>query len=1102
MNAADPELPSLLAEADEICLDPRLSALLRRHWPQLGAGAGAGKHRALQLRVHPADQMLLHSLRHHRDAAAAVSQYHNVALQQYTAMRQILDALLPASEGSVSVLDFACGWGRLLRLLGGCERELELFASEIQPEALDYVVGSFGVRGLPSSLAPEAFEPGRRFDFIWVASLFSHLPEDLFRRWLARLLALLTPRGVLCFSVHDEALLAPGETLPESGLLFKPISEIAELQVQTYGTTTVSEAFVRSIVLGVTGATGDARAPWRIAKGLAHEQDLYVVGAASAHDLSPLSGFRRGPWGWVDERRIERGRLVLDGWAASIDDGALAAVSVRVDGVEHRCPTGVRRRDVRDAFADDRLLDAGFTLRLELPADARQPWVEVLAQSERGECALLYAGWPDGGRAAARTHVYRRTLAPHERSSLSVLASLVPDGSRVLDLGTGSGALGRWLQQRGCQVDGVTVSSAEYPVARDGYRRLEWLDLEDEGWPQRFAPASYDCIVCADVLEHLREPERVLQACQALLRPGGRLLVSIPNVAYAGMIVELMHGDWKYGPEGLLDRTHLRFFTRRSFVRLLREQGFAVERVEAIDASWYYTEFWTPFDRLPPAVARYLLAQPDASAYQLVFAARRLQDEVQAAAAPAAMPASDPAVQVAVYASTLVLGSTAGSDGTDALPTLHVPVLGRVGAARQTLSFEIPTDYVNRIGSGRPYWHPADRPGYMHLHALTLRDAQGEAVWSWRGDAPGAALALQGATRRQLEIGAPGDGGKPLRLLLTGTQAGIALPMPWPPEPALGASGAGPWRLDVECGWPLSADYLALREALAGAPRAPTDETVEIIVPVYGGLAHLRRCLTSVMGTLGQHPWHLTVIDDASPDAETREWLQAFAALHPQVSVLFNARNLGFVATVNLGMRLAGRRDVVLLNSDTEVAGDWLDRLRAAAWSQPHVGTVTPFSNNATICSFPRFCQANELPEGWTVAALHALFARTLEGQTLEVPTAVGFCMYIRRDCLDETGEFDAASFGAGYGEENDFCLRASRRGWKHLHALDVFVYHAGGASFSERQQALQAAALQAMRRLHPQYEEVVREFVEHDPAREARQRVAAQLALAEPRPT
>ncbi|HNT38930.1 MAG TPA: methyltransferase domain-containing protein [Rubrivivax sp.] len=1079
MSTTEPALPALLAQAEAICLEPRLLALLRRQWPQLGA------REALQLRIHSADQMLLHSLRHHGDAAAAVSQYINVALQQYAAMRQVLDALLPASAEPVSVLDFACGWGRLLRLLSACERELELFASEIQPEALDYVVGSFGVHGLPSCLVPEDFEPGRRFDFIWVASLFSHLPEELFQRWLARLLALLSPRGVLCFSVHDEALLAPGEQLPAGGLLFKTQSEIADLDTQAYGTTTVSEAFVRR---AVAAAAGDARRAWRIAKGLAHEQDLYVVGADPARDLSVLGGFRRGPWGWVDERRIEGTSLVLDGWAASIDDGALPAVKVVVDGREHRCATGVRRNDVRQAFADERLQDAGFTLRLALEPDAPEPWVEVLAESARGECALLYAGWP-GRRASGTAHVYRRTVDEQERSSLSVLAAMVPAGARVLDLGTGSGALGRLLQQRGCRVDGLTISSAEYHLARDAYQRLELLDLEDEAWAQRFEAGGYDCIVCADVLEHLREPQRVLQACAGLLRAGGRLLASIPNVAYAGMIVELMHGDWKYGPEGLLDRTHLRFFTRRSFSRLLEDEGWQVERVEPIDATWYYTEFWTPFDRLPPTVARYLLAQPDASAYQLVFAARRMHDEGAPGAGPAgAIPAPDPAVHVAVFASTLVLGGTNGQTG---LPPLRVSRLGRVGAARQTLSFEIPPNHAR---GARPCWQPADREGYLHLHALRLVDAQGGLLWSWSGQAAGAALALQAASRRELEVAASAAEGEPLRLLLTGPEASLALPWPAAVDPG----AAGPLRLEIECGWPLSADYLALREALLAAPRAPVDETVEIIVPVHGGLAHVRRCVTSVLGSAGSRPWQLTVIDDASPDAETAAWLRALATLHPQVRVLGNARNLGFAATVNLGMRLAGRRDVVLLNSDTEVSGDWLDRLRAAAWSAARVGTVTPFSNNATICSFPRFCADNPMPDGWTPAALHALFARLLDAQRLAIPTAVGFCMYIRRDCLDEVGEFDAAAFGAGYGEENDFCLRASRRGWTHLHALDAFVYHAGGASFSARQQTLQAAALQTMRALHPQYEALVQAFVARDPARAARERVAQALQARE----
>jgi GT2 family glycosyltransferase/2-polyprenyl-3-methyl-5-hydroxy-6-metoxy-1,4-benzoquinol methylase len=1073
MNAHDPGLAALQAEADALCLTPQLRELLHERWPELG---GQGQAGSLQLRIHPGDQMLLHSLRHHRDANAAVSQYVNVALQQYRAARQILDTLLLPGDGPVEVLDFACGFGRLLRLLSCCDRELHLSASEIQDEALEFVAGTFGVEALPSSLRPEAFQPPARFDFIWVASLFSHLPEGLFHRWLKQLMGLLTPRGVLCFSVHDQALVPRDETLPASGLLFKPHSENADLDAEAYGTTYVSETFVRR---AVAAAVGDDRAAWRIAKGLAHEQDIYVVAADQRRDLAVLHGFRRGAWGWVDERRVDGQTLVLSGWAASIDDGALPAVTVRVDGQTHACATGIRRRDVREAFGDDRLIDAGWSWRMALPAESRQPWVEVLATTERGECALLYAGWPGGRPATSGTHVYRREVDLTVRSSLSVLATLVSPGSRVLDLGTGSGALGRVLrEQRQCRVDGLTLSPAEHAEAQDAYERLAVADLEDPSWADLFAEAAYDCIVCADVLEHLRGPEQVLRACHRLLKPGGSLLVSVPNVGYAGMVVDLMHGDWRYGPEGLLDRTHLRFFTRRSFSRLLHQEGWRVERVEPIELTWYYTEFHTPFDLLPPAVARYLCAQPDASVYQLVFAARRA-DEPARAADPlqlAATVAGDRGVHVAVYASTLVAVDSAGAQR-------RLSALGRVGADRQSVVFEIPADCVPRAGL---LWHPADRPGYLHLHGLALRDRSGQMVWQWVS-APGAEAMLRRAPHRQLRFGMTAAADEALPLLLTGSEPAIELPVG--DAGSAGGTSVGPWQLEVRCGWPLSADYRALQQALA-APPPPDDQTVEIVLPVHGGLDVARRCLTSLMAAHGRQPWHLTVIDDASPDPAVSTWLREVAALYPDVSVIANMRNLGFVATVNLGMRLAGRRDVVLLNSDTEVAGDWLDRLRQAAYRGPRVGTVTPFSNNATICSFPRFCEANALPAGQTVDALHALFARTHDGHSLEVPTAVGFCMYIRRDCLDETGEFDARSFGAGYGEENDFCLRASARGWTHLHALDAFVYHAGGVSFSDRQRSLQSAALETMRRLHPRYEDIVREFVSRDPARPYREAV------------
>ena len=208
------------------------------------------------------------------------------------------------------------------------------------------------------------------------------------------------------------------------------------------------------------------------------------------------------------------------------------------------------------------------------------------------------------------------------------------------------------------------------------------------------------------------------------------------------------------------------------------------------------------------------------------------------------------------------------------------------------------------------------------------------------------------------------------------------------------------------------------------------------------------------------------------------------------MTLLENTENLGFVATVNRGMALNDDNDVLLLNSDAEVANDWLDRIQRAAYSQPHVASVTPFSNNATICSYPRFCEPNPLPTDCTTGSLDRLFAQHLAGQTIAIPTGVGFCMYVRRKCLQEVGLFDVARFGKGYGEENDFCVRAQKAGWINLHALDTFVRHSGGISFGASKSERELQAYEILKVLHPSYEPDVQNFVKLDPARSARMRI------------
>jgi GT2 family glycosyltransferase/2-polyprenyl-3-methyl-5-hydroxy-6-metoxy-1,4-benzoquinol methylase len=807
-------------------------------------------------------------------------------------------------------------------------------------------------------------------------------------------------------------------------------------------------------------------------------------------------------------------------------------------------------------------------------------------------------------------HVYLRTIEQDERTSLSVLASLVHPGATVLDLGCGSGSLGQFLSQtKGCTLDGVTLSDAEAVHAQPHYRRVLVDNLETCDLTATFAGQRYDYIVCADVLEHLSRPEQVLAACRQLLTPEGRLLISVPNAGYIGLIAELLDGEFLYREEGLLDRTHLRFFTRRSLTRFLGAERWALDAVDTIVRELPESEFHVAFDRLPPAVGRHFLGAPDALTYQFICVARPVAEAL--APQPPQTAPSEPAYPR--FSAELYLGHNGQYDEARKLTASGV-----IGQERQTLRFDLP---AQDLPVTQLRLDPADRPGFVHLYRLSLRTLQGETLWQWSADQ--GAQALLGATPQdQIIWQAPLPAAVGTTLLLVGDEPWFELPI----TPALLASAPNDGlQLDIELGWPMSADYVALsgvvaplqaeqtflrtqvahipqilqeREKLAlehaqlhglhadlhrqqdallqqlateqrerqhlfagrnfarqevaelqsqlqgmvahvnnlsnlrsvrytraltrwlrpastptmsasaasqpliPAPASATptateptalpvpaaiSNTVDVIVPVYRGLADTQLCVESVLASPVAVPYRLIVINDASPEPEVTAWLRDKAAQEPRLTLLENEHNLGFVGTVNRGMKHSTSNDVLLLNSDTEVANDWLDRLRRCAYASAKGGSVTPFSSNATICSYPVFCAANPLPAGETTASLDRLFAQANAQQAIDVPTGVGFCMYIRRDCLDAVGWFDEAHFGKGYGEENDFCQRAQNLGWRNLHALNTYVLHTGGVSFGESKSPREQAAMETLRRLHPAYEAQVMAFVQQDPARTAR---------------
>lgn len=260
-----------------------------------------------------------------------------------------------------------------------------------------------------------------------------------------------------------------------------------------------------------------------------------------------------------------------------------------------------------------------------------------------------------------------------------------------------------------------------------------------------------------------------------------------------------------------------------------------------------------------------------------------------------------------------------------------------------------------------------------------------------------------------------------------------------------------------------------------------------VIVPVFNAYEHLLVCLESLARNLPSKA-KVLLIDDASTDARVYPFLQSWVEEETSCRRLVrHEQNRGFVATANHGMGLAGT-DVVLLNSDTEVTGGWLEQLADCLASDGSIATATPWSNNGEIVSIPAFCAANPAPEN--PEAIAGIIASCGRPDYPVMPTAVGFCMAISLRAIKLVGLFDELTFGLGYGEENDFCQRAERAGLRNVLCDNAYVVHHGGASFGPLGLKPDENSMQRLLAKHPDYIRAVSEFIQTDPLADRRQEI------------
>lgn len=260
-----------------------------------------------------------------------------------------------------------------------------------------------------------------------------------------------------------------------------------------------------------------------------------------------------------------------------------------------------------------------------------------------------------------------------------------------------------------------------------------------------------------------------------------------------------------------------------------------------------------------------------------------------------------------------------------------------------------------------------------------------------------------------------------------------------------------------------------------------------VVVPVYRDLRATRACLESlepeIAGRIGRR---VILVNDATPEPELAKLLQRYAK-KPAFTVLVNETNLGFVGAVNRALEHVEWDDVVLLNADTVLPPGCLDRLSEVAESDPHIGTVTPLSNNGEFTSFPVPFEQNPLPTLSEIAALDRAAATVNRGRIVDLPNGIGFCMLVTRRCLDAVG-FLSEAYQRGYLEDVDFCLRAREHGFRNVCAPSIFVGHHGSKSFGVDKRALVVRNIAVAETKFPDYRQECALFMKADPLRPARE--------------
>jgi len=686
-----------------------------------------------------------------------------------------------------------------------------------------------------------------------------------------------------------------------------------------------------------------------------------------------------------------------------------------------------------------------------------------------------------------QSHPIRRTVQTKEPAYFEFdrpeILELVPESARrVLDIGCGAGRLGASIKARQqCEVVGIEFNPTAAALAGAYLDRVVVANLESDDL--LFEPGEFDCVICADVLEHLREPAELLRKIPTWLSPSGCLVTSIPNVRNHTVVQSLLAGNWTYESAGLLDADHVRFFTRREIEKLLFRAGFDVGELRMMPGEGYakWVQDGRPLDVSVGGLQIRAASERDAQeffAYQWLARAmpsRQLRDNSSVALK------SSPESSLAGRKQLAELHPWPAKRPDVSVPDGHAGWFGDGARAVLTQAVNSDSRLIVELGSwlGLSTRFLAHRAPHATIIAVdhwqgspehqrdpelkqllpTLFEEFVASCWPYRDRI----LPLRMSTQEGLQaVAAAGltpdlifvDADHSYDAVCADLETSRKL---FPEAVLTGDDFSDPdVRRAVEefarthglqlqtfgrnwLGWQLTTP-----QQVTGAAPPGSFGLTSIVIPTHNQLAYTKACLDSIR-LLTDEPHEIIMVDNGSTDG-TVDYLRSLS----DVRLIANESNRGFPAAVNQGIAIASGEQILLLNNDTIVTTGWLRRMLDVLHSDPVVGLVGPVSNQVSGEQqiSVGYTQLAEL-DGWAWDRQAQFVPGATPGQHGAVDTdrLVGFCLLIKREVIDRIGVLDER-FGIGCFEDDDYCRRASDAGYRAVIAPAAFVHHFGSATF------------------------------------------------------